>query len=181
MSKEQREYIRSSLPAGSHRTFSPVLLARDGTIQASFETTWGTSGSENPFEEGSADISIEMPDWNPTFLNSGATAGFTAEEGQANSSLLLAGYSEDNILLYPYLEFDHLLAVEGSLSIDQVTTYGSLYYTTEELGYSPVFAGYMYGGRVDFERFEATEGEVIRGTLSTSIYNWQPVSSPDED
>ena len=172
-----REYIENSLPAEPTERPNPYCIQEVGEIQASFETTWGTNNNENPFEEGSADISIEMPNWRPNFLNSGAGAGFAEEESRGDSTLVLAGYSDDDVLLYPYLEFDHQRAAEGSLSIDQITTFGSVYYTTEELGYSPRHAGYLYGGSLDFEVFEATEGGTIRGSLSSPIYNWKEISS----
>ena len=172
-----REYIERSLPAQASERPNPYCIQEVGEIQASFETTWGTNNSENPFQEGSADISLDMPNWRPSFLNTGAGAGFADEESVGNSTLFLAGYTDDDVLLYPYFEFDHEMAAEGSLAIDQITTYGNLYYTTEEIGYVPIQAGFLYGGSLDFEVFEATEGGSIRGSFSSFVYNWQEVSS----
>ena len=144
--EQRRSYIERALPVEPSQRGNPYCIQPTGSIEASFETTWGTNDAENIMEVGSLDMSVSWPDWTPQIIYSGAGIGFTEEEAQADSSLVLGGYTQDGVLLYPYIEFDAEQAMSGIITIDQESAFGSVYYTTEQMGYRPEQAGFLYGG-----------------------------------
>ncbi|MEC7984019.1 MAG: CotH kinase family protein [Myxococcota bacterium] len=171
-----RAYVESALPAQPTERGNPYCIQAVGNIEASFETQWGSNDNENILEEGTLDMSVDFPNWTPQFLNTGAGIGFAGEPTRPDSALVLAGYTQDGVLLYPYLEFDSEQAAGGEIIIDQHSSFGSIYYTTEEMGYRFEQAGFLYGGTLSFETFGTGADETVIGTLSSEIYNWQEIS-----
>ena len=172
---QRRSYVERALPAQPTERGNPYCIQPTGSIEASFETVWGTNDAENVMEVGELDMSISWPDWTPEIIYSGAGVGFSGEESQADSSLVLAGYSQDEVLLYPYLEFDSEQAKNGVITIDQESAFGSVYYTTEQMGYRFEQAGFLYGGTLSFDSFDTLDGASVRGTLISDIYTWQEI------
>ena len=127
-------------------------------------------------EVGSLDLSVSWPDWEPQIIASGAGIGFSEEELRPDTSLILAGYSQDGVLLYPYLEFDSMQAMSGSIELDQESAFGAIYYTTEEMGYRFEQAGFIHGGTLSFDAFGIEEGDSVVGTLRSDIYAWQEIT-----
>ena len=172
---QRRSYVESALPAQPTERGNPYCIQPTGSIEASFETVWGTNDAENVMEVGALDMSISWPDWQPQIMYSGAGVGYSGEESQANSSLVLAGYSQEGVLLYPYIEFDAEKAKNGPITIDQESAFGSVYYTSEQMGYRFENAGFLYGGTLSFDAFETSEGAPVTGTLISDIYTWQEI------
>ncbi len=173
--EQRRSYIERALPAQPTERGNPYCIQATGSIEASFETNWGTNNAENMMEVGSLDMSISWPDWTPQIIYSGAGIGFSEEDGRADSSLVLAGYSQDGVLLYPYIGFNAEQAANGVITIDQESAFGSVFYTTEQMGYRPEQAGFLYEGTLSFDVFDTSEGAPVIGTLESDIYTWQEV------
>ena len=171
---QRRSEIENALPAQPFERGNPYCIQPTGSLEASFETEWGSNSSENIMEVGSLDMSISWPDWTPEIIASGAGVGF-AEESVVDSSLVLGSYTEDGVLLYPYIEFDSSQAMVGDIIIDQESAFGSVYYTTEQMGYRFEQAGFLYGGILSFDTFGTTAGDPIKGRLVSDIYSWQEI------
>ena len=59
------------------------------------------------------------------------------------------------------------------LPIGEPAAQGAILYTENSMGGEYYNLGYLFGGSVEFDSFEAESGGSVSGTLSTSIYGWE--------
>ena len=79
--------------------------------------------------------------------------------------------------IFPYVNYIREGAENGEdISIDSITTWANVLYTDPSLNYEAVQAAMIHSGTIRFDEYEATEGGIVRGHLSTNIYNWREVS-----
>ena len=107
-------------PAWPWPLTEPFCWAQKGAFELRFETAWGSSGSENPLQEGTVSFThYRLEGKQQRFVSSGAVAGFAEEEGRIDkdkAAVTVVSLGED-------LSID-LLTV--SLPIDRMASGASL-------------------------------------------------------
>ena len=134
------------------------------------KTSRGTNSAENMMEVGSLDMSISWPDWTPQIIYSGAGIGFSEEDGRADSSLVLAGYSQDGVLLYPSYWIQCGTSSEWSHhNRPRVSLRVLCSIPLNKWGMGQNKLGFLYEGTLSFDVFDTSEGAPVIGTLGSDI------------
>ncbi|HJN77328.1 MAG TPA: CotH kinase family protein [Myxococcota bacterium] len=144
-----------------------ICLAEQGRFDVTFDTTWGSYGTENTFAYGSGSFEVtlygeEMP---VEFMS--AVIG----EHETGSSILFAsGRLEggDAIAYYALAETDDLTQ-EGTLPVDWNRVQAYLLYDAGDLDNWQVWA-YLGEGTLSLETTGSTRGDVVSGSSSVGIY-----------
>ena len=145
-------------------------LVEVGTMGASFETTWGSYGTQDwrGYGSGSMDFSLDGTDYEIELL--GALAGMPHDE----ATLLVVGQVEWGGLLAMLVTFPEEQLVDGSSStVDWSQGQAYLYYDETGTGTAFAVAGYLGNGPMVFEQAGASAGDRVRGSLDLNVYGGQ--------
>ena len=155
----------------------PYCIQEVGSIEASFETQWGTLEDENPTTVGSVDIEMIWDDTLIEFDQIGSIVG-PSDAGPDRDVLLLFGQigTDYPAYIFPYVDYVREDAKSGmDIEIDSLHTWANVLYTDSSLNYTPIQAAMIHSGTIKFEEYDDTDEGNVRGQLSTSIYNWREV------
>ena len=178
--EDQRTQISdASAESGPFR--APFCLNEFGTLNATFETTWGSSqgGFDGIWDAGTLDLEIAWDGELVPFVATGVMAGPT-EPGSTATSVVMAGEygpPDGPEYLIPFTEFRNEDGLSGApLPIGQAGgANAGLMYSGPGSNYEAVQAAMLYGGSLSFELFEPTPGAAVRGTWSTGLFGWSEV------
>lgn len=169
---KRRAVLERELPGKPGEIGEISCIEEKGFLEVTFETTWGTVGEGVDLtEEGEVDIEMTWDGWNATFVKSGVGAGFSDEGAPI---LVMAGLIDpaQGSMILPYIQFDPAVAETGQpMEIGGESAGGAVLYRDNSIGYF-VQAGFLSGGDVTFDEFGLQKGDVVSGTLSTTIYAW---------
>ena len=176
--EERREYINAAPDPEYGEPTPPYCIQEVGSIEASFETTWGTLEEENPTRVGSVDIEMIWDDDVVEFNQIGSIVG-ESDAGPNRDILLLFGEIGDMYpgYIFPYVNYIRDDAEVGEeIEIDSLTTWANVLYTDASLNYEAIQAAMIHSGTIQFDEYDATDGGTVKGHLSTNIYNWLEVT-----
>lgn len=177
--RERRENIEESLDPAAEELTPPYCIQEVGSIDATFETTWGTLDEEDPARVGTVDMDMIWDGELLSFQQIGSTVG-TSEDNEGRDIIVLFGQLGDATYpyyIFPYLEYDQEQALRGEqFEIDSMNTWGNVLYTDASLGYQPVQAAMLHSGVLTFEEYSAEPNGIIKGSVSTKIHNWTEVT-----
>ncbi|MEC7241508.1 MAG: CotH kinase family protein [Myxococcota bacterium] len=183
-----RDYIwgiRDALEGLTHtrpeKASNPWCLQEIGSLEGSFETRVNTFGF-NAFHEisalGEADMQAVWDGYSVPFQETGA-ASYVEENGWL--TVVLSGLIDDEgseSYVMPYFSFDREGISNGSsIPIDQTQMAAGLLYTERAMGFELIQAAWILGGSLEIEQFEPVTGGTLSGSFSTSLYDFQEISS----
>ena len=176
--KGRKAQLQSSVPATAEPLRDPFCLREVGTLDAEFETTWGSNESDELTTTGEVSITLVWEGEELEYVTAGAGIGPAddAEEDSGFGALILALLLDEQIYahLWPYLYFDSEMAAAGqSIPIDGVSAGGSAWYTDANMDFQIVEAAMLHSGSLSFDQYSEVDGDVVSGQLSTSLYNWE--------
>jgi hypothetical protein len=157
-------------PAWSQELRGDPCLVEVGRLPVSFETTWGSYGTQhwNGYGSGTMSFSYRGTDYAVETL--GAVAG----EAHGAGTLLVLGRLEWGSLVALLLNFSTDLLVDGtSYTMDWSTGQAYLYYDEGGTGDGFGVAGYLGNGPVVFEEASEESGSPFRGSVDLIIYGGQ--------
>jgi hypothetical protein len=167
--RNRKSIIEASLPVELEEITPPYCLQEVGSIETSFEATWG-SLERNVLEEGTTSSSLIWGQSVP-IIDSGAIAGYDRDRGAVLLGLLLD--PTEVSLLLPYVNFDvSSVEVGVEIPIDHISTYGSLLYTDESMNYELVEAAVIYNGSLIFDQFDPSQDGLVTGSIASPFFNW---------
>ncbi|MBM74890.1 MAG: hypothetical protein CMK59_05780 [Proteobacteria bacterium] len=174
----RRAHIEDLMPFISQEIEAPFCLVKTGSIEAEFETSWGTLNEPDLTQEGEVDLDLTWGGY--PVLPQASGAGIGPEEFDDNYSVLVLASlldSSNGSYIFPYVVYPANLGHEGaSIDLDGIRTEGAMLYTDASLGYEPVQAGLLYGGTLNFDSYDNTSGGTVSGQLSTGLYYWEEVT-----
>lgn len=144
----------------------PICFVSNGSIEASFETTWNSISDQSPFEFGTSDLDLRFDDDRVEFFSTGVVAGFEDE----GASLLFGGAISETELIAVYLTLsdDELRTGFIDIGIGGRESAYVLYRDTDTMD-DFALAGYVQG-RLLFDEFGAADGDTVAGHFSATIY-----------
>ena len=177
--------IAAGLPAEAPPPRPAPCLQDKGTVDATFDTTWGTVDIDNLFTTGTGTMTATLTDaaLNGTFtpLVVGAKVGISdAPDSQGRATLVVAGRFPDTSLLVLWLETDPSLLptvspggpeAAATLSVDWTTTSAQVLYLPPG-GTQPVLVGLVIPGTVTLTEASQVDGAPFRGSVSGSLLSW---------
>ena len=175
--EERRSYMNVAPMPEHGPNIPPYCIQEVGSIEASFETQWGTLEDENPTTVGSVDIEMIWDDTLIEFDQIGSIVG-PSDAGPDRDVLLLFGQigTDYPAYIFPYVDYVREDAKSGmDIEIDSLHTWANVLYTDSSLNYTPIQAAMIHSGTIKFEEYDDTDEGNVRGYLSTSIYNWREV------
>lgn len=138
-----------------------------GTVEATFETTWGSVSWADPFTFGTVDLQVTWGD-DPWVLP--AVGGVAGEDGGV-PVLYLAGWLSPDEAVLLYFTTTEALWVPGSVDIDLGETVAALFTYDTRLDDDWVLAAYVTGS-LTLESAGTTSGEPVKGTLDGNLFSW---------
>ena len=168
----REEGLVSSLPGKPAELNTIGCIEEKGTIDATFETTWGTmKDGVDLFQTGSVDLTVVWEGNVIPFQATGVTAG-VGEDGEPAIALggLINPY--ENQMIIPYLVFDPNAAREDEPLRLGETAEGALFYSDNSMNNIFVQAGFLGDGALAFDRFGTQDGDTVSGSVSARVYAW---------
>ena len=154
----------------------PHCLEEKGRVEASFETAWGTLGS-NPDITQLGDLNLNLVwDQEPmSFIRQGVAAGI-GQDGKPSIVMVGVMGGREQSLFVPLIHLDPRQMVVGTpMDLDlRGPLRGTLLYRGAATGGRFTPAGFMVNGQLTFDAFEAREGAPVRGRLSSAVMGWAP-------
>ncbi len=183
--RDRIEAALAALPAEPPPPREAPCLQDKGSVEATFDTTWGTVDIENLFETGTGSMTVTLHDaaLNGTFSPPivGAKMGVSdAPDSQGRATLVLAGRFPDTSLVVVWLETDPSLVPTVSpgspeqavvLPIDWVATSAQVLYLPPGAT-QPIPLGLIIPGTLTFTEASQADGEPVRGSLTGSLLSW---------
>ena len=171
-------------PAWPWPLTEPFCWPEKGAFEVRFETTWGSSESENPLEEGEVSfIHYQLEGEQQRFLGSGAIAGLAEEEGRIDknrASVTIISLGED-------LSIDILTV---SLPIDRMESGASLPIDLESVrgvrvalpsaDAPPNQWDLIATGRIELEEAGTEPGDRVSGLFHGNFVNFRGDASTEE-
>jgi hypothetical protein len=169
----QRAALEDALPAKADDLGPAGCLVARGSVNATFETTWGSSETSVDWtSEGTLDLSIDWYGDDVPIFGGGVVAG-NAEEAYGLLAFIAPLDAAYSTFLLPYFVFNPEQITEGELHSFDDTMTGYLLYTEPAYGGEWGMIAYMGDGTVQFDSLEASPSGSIAGTLSTTVYVWE--------
>lgn len=170
----RRSTIVAELQGGEPSWDEPLngdpCLVEVGSVLASFETTWGSYGSQHwtDFGGGSMGFTYNGTDYGVDLL------GVLAGEPHGEPTLLVIGEVEFGGLLAVLVSFPSELLVDGSSSlVDWSQGQAYLYYDESGTGDGFAVAGYLGNGPMVFDQAGSGTGDPLAGSLELLVYGGQ--------
>jgi hypothetical protein len=141
-----------------------------GELPVSFETTWGSYGTQDwaSYGSGSMGFVYNGVDYGVEFL------GVVAGEAHGDGTLLALGRVEWGGLLALLMNFPLDLLVDGtSFTMDWSQGQAYLYYDESGTGEGFAVAAYLGHGPVVFEQANAAQGATFSGSVDLNVYGGQ--------
>ena len=171
-------------PAWPWPLTEPFCWPEKGAFEVRFETTWGSSESENPLEEGEVSfIHYQLEGEQQRFLGSGAIAGLAEEEGRIDkdrASVTIVSLGKD-------LSIDILTV---SLPIDRMESGASLPIDLESVrgvrvalpsaDAPPNQWDLIATGRIELEEAGTEPGDRVSGLFHGNFVNFRGDASTEE-
>lgn len=153
----------------------PYCLAEKGSIEATFETEWGTIGGGSDISrEGSLDIDMNWEGGPTRFVRSGVGAGYNEDSG--DPLLVIVGILDERngAMFIPYVSLkpDQIRLGEPMPFGGRLGGGGAVLYRDNNIG-RMVQAGFMNEAEVIFDEFGVRDGDAVTGSLSTSLWSWE--------
>ena len=142
-----------------------------GELTASFETSWGTWGSADPYQTGGGSFSTTVPGaTNVVAVN--AVAGYRPEPENAGLAVVMVVVSmADGSELVVWAETDANLIEAGvTLGIDEPPTEGLLFESDSPASGQSDLIGLLADGGLRFDQLNLTSGGLITGTIEGLVY-----------
>jgi hypothetical protein len=147
----------------------PPCFVPHGTISSTFETTWYTYNTVDPWTTGSATLDVVFDGSPIPVVSTGAVAGIAAD-GSGTAVVLVAAKVDDDTSLVPYVSFDPTALVPGTtLPLDFTAASGQLLYADPSTGGQFVSAAYMADGRLTLDDAAMRAGAPVRGTIEADL------------
>ncbi len=125
----QRAAIEGELAGGppewTAELRDPLCLAKIGTVDVSFDTTWGTQGAANPFATGTGVWSVRASGDDLVDTDVGATAGDDPNAPKVLVSTIAS--LDDGTLGVVFVQIEPSLFETGTLEVDWGNVFGALY------------------------------------------------------
>lgn len=156
-------------PVGLPRP-SPCLTPL-GSISATFATTWGTLGAQNPFLTGTGTLVTTLDGGVvPTlFVSSGAGLDLGGNDGPRVGVNVLALISDGGVNAAAVRLEPELYPFVGSQPFDLFHRIGVTFELRNQMA-SP--QGLMGNGTIEFTQASATDGGVVSGRFDAQLYRW---------
>ena len=177
----RRQALQATLPAQNDMLEPAFCLEHKGEIDARFETTWASLGTNpNITELGELDWTMQWEGAAMRFASEGVAAGYNDQNKPMLVLLGILDPSEPSMFI-PYLGFDPdrvrtgeriPIKAMGQRSRANQAEGGLLYRGNVSRG-QIVPAGSMSGGFLTFEEFEKRPGAPVVGRFQTDIYGWE--------
>lgn len=162
--------LEGGRPAWTQELRGDPCLVEVGTLPVSFETTWGSYGTQHWNGYGSASMGFSFNGTDYVVETVGAVAG----ESHGAGTLLVIGRLEWGSLVALLMTFrTDLLADGASYTMDWTRGQAYLYYDEEGTGGGFGVAGYLGNGPVIFEEASDEFGAPFRGSVDLLIYGGQ--------
>ena len=168
--EQQREAIEAELAAGppewDQELRDPICLATIGTIDVSFETTWGTHGAEDPFAAGTGAWAVTASGAELTEVAVGATAG---DDPEGPHAILQAfAYLDTGHVAVLFLQVERAHVAPGSLEVDWGRVFGGVYDYDPATG-AVVLVGLVGAGTLTLDEASTEAGAPVAGRVQAEL------------
>ena len=141
----------------------PPCFVQLGSIEASFETTYGSMYADNIFEEGEGSCYLEyegeefdLPDM----------AGVAGADGEGSGLFGVAQVFEDSSAILAYAAIpESMVEANTSFEFDWMESWGVLLYAPPNSGFQWILLSYMDNGAVSFGEASSEWGGAVDGTI----------------
>jgi spore coat protein CotH len=165
--RNRADQVRAELsgapPAWTAPVQDPPCMEPIGTLDGTFDTTWGTLGAADPFASGTGTLSVFYRG-NPVALDPiGAVSGPGEQPGEAVIAMI--GLLGDGTAGVVYVSLPiQGVAPGASFDIDWAGTFGALYQFPGG-GADPVLLGYLAGGTLTLQQAGTFSGTPVVGRI----------------
>ena len=165
---DRRETIEASLDEGPTWELPPAespCLAPMGTLEVSFDTTWGTLGAQDPLNTGLGTVGGT---WDGEPLPA-VTGGALAGDNAGSAVIVALGLASDTEAVEGAVVFEMTAVQPGSYFLDLGVRVG--YYMTLDLLTQEEFQfqAYVAGGDLVLEEAAAQDGAEVRGVFTGDL------------
>lgn len=176
MIESRRADLQPEIDAGGVDWPAPlrgeICIQQVGDLEVTFDTTWGTLGSENPFETGSASAVGTIDDAPVAYVADGAIAGIPTEGPDEGRVILGAFYhlGEPGIAVVVFNMPPDLFYAPASHTLGEGVDSGLLL-IDPETGEGQPF-GYFVGATLELEAAEMGPGGAVKGKASGPVFRF---------
>ena len=144
----------------------PLCLAKIGSVDVTFDTTWGTQGAANPFATGTGVWTVRASGDDLTDTDVGATAGDDPNAPKVLVSTIAS--LDDGTLAVVFVQIEPSLFHTGSHEVDWGGVFGALYtYDPATLQFAVV--GALGQGTLQLDEAGATSGAAVSGHITADL------------
>jgi spore coat protein H len=168
--RAQRAAIEGELAAGPPAWTAPLrdplCLDTIGTVDVSFDTTWGTQGAANPFATGTGTWAVRASGDDLTETDVGATAG---DDPNAPKVLLQTFAAlDDGRFAVVFLQVEPSRYQPGSQEIDWSSTFGGVF-IFDPVTLQLTLIGLLGPGTVTIDEAGATASAAVSGHITADL------------
>jgi len=164
---KRRNWITKELeegyPEADGELGGPPCFVQVGSIEASFETTYGSMYSDNIFEEGEGSCYLEYEE---DEIDLPDIAGVAGPDGEGSGLFGVAEVFEDSSAILAYAAIpESLVEANTSFEFDWMESWGVLLYAPPNSGFQWILLSYMDNGAVSFGDVSTDWEAEVQGTL----------------
>jgi hypothetical protein len=157
-------------PAWTQPLRDPICLDLLGTLQMTFDTTWGTIGVEDIFATGTGTMNVTIGGVTPTITMVGSKAGWDPDSAEPRVAVQLAAQLEDGTFYIVFLQVVPAAFTPQTIQNDLVTVFGGLIRFVPPTTFTVV--GMFGQGSATLNETSLTDGGAVSGSVTTDIVSW---------
>lgn len=173
----QRGRIEAELAGGPPSWDEPprdeLCFTELGMLDATFDTTFGSIGTQDPFDAGTGTLGVDVPGMPiaPTMV--GAASGFDPDNPGSSAAIVqLVGLLPDDKAAVLFAEIQPDLFTPGaSFEVDWSNAFVALV-EIDLMTDEDRMIGVVAGGLVELEMAETTDGAAVTGTISGPLVDF---------
>ena len=163
--------VLANPPAAPPTSRPSPCLARLGTVEASFDTTWGTLNGPDPFSTGPATLALTLGGVAVPVVRTGSSAGLDTggNDGPRVGVNVVALLLDGGVMATAFRVEPTRYPAAGPQPFDLFSRIGIVF---EFRGQDVVPLGLLGNGTIEFTDAGMTDGGRVSGQVSAELFSW---------